>query len=96
MFPDIDFPVSDPIKLESNDVLLLVTDGVLEASSPDGTPFGRERMLDIVRANRDRKSEEIIEALQEALREFIGSGELQDDVTVVVMKVEAFAESEDA
>ncbi len=94
LFPDSDFSVNAPIELEPGDVIVLVTDGVQEASSPDGAFFGTERMLEIVRANRDRKAKKIIEVLQVALREFVGCGELQDDVTVVVIKVEASADSE--
>jgi sigma-B regulation protein RsbU (phosphoserine phosphatase) len=91
--PDADFPVSGPIGLDLGDIVVLVTDGVLEACSPDDRVFGKDRMLEVVRANRHRKSGEIVESLQIAVREFTGGGKPQDDVTVVVMKVGASVES---
>jgi PAS domain S-box-containing protein len=88
ILPESDFPVCGPIQLEPNDVVLLVTDGILEAASPEGVLFGTQRMLEIVRANRHRKAEEIIETLQMAVREFIQREQPSDDVTAVVIKVE--------
>jgi PAS domain S-box-containing protein len=93
ILPDGDFPVSNPIQLKPDDLIVLVTDGVLEACSSDDRVFGNQRMLETVRANRHLKAEEIIESLHRAVSEFTGGGTLQDDVTVVVMKVEASAKS---
>ncbi len=91
ILPESDFPVSGPIRLEPNDVVLLVTDGILEAASPEGVLFGTQRMLEIVRANRHRKAEEIIETLQMAVGDFIQRQQPSDDVTAVVIKVEPAA-----
>ena len=88
ILPESDFPVCGPIRLEPNDVVLLVTDGILEAASPEGELFGTARMLDIVRGNRRRKAAEITETLQWAVRDFIQREQPRDDVTVVVVKVE--------
>jgi sigma-B regulation protein RsbU (phosphoserine phosphatase) len=96
ILPDANFPVSGPIQLDPDDVLILVTDGLLEAHSPERIQFGMDRVLDVVRANLDRKAEGIIEALQDALLEFTGSEQFKDDVTIVVMKVEEAAASEGA
>jgi hypothetical protein len=49
---------------------------------------GTERMLETVRASRNRKASEIIEALPQAVRDLTQREELVDDVTVVVIKVE--------
>lgn len=87
VLPDTGFPVRGPISLESGDVVLLVTDGVLEARSSDGAQFGTERMLDVVRENLHREAREIVERLQEAVRRFSGLAEPQDDVTAVVVRV---------
>jgi sigma-B regulation protein RsbU (phosphoserine phosphatase) len=88
IFPDSDFPVSGPVRLEPNDIILLTTDGILEAHSPTDELFGTERTLDVVRANRDRKASEIIKSLQQAVCDFTQRDEPQDDVTAVVIKVE--------
>jgi len=85
---ETEFPVSGPVALETGDMVLLVTDGLLEAAAPDKVLFGTERTLDLVRANRHLKASEIIETLHRAVLDFTGRDELLDDVTVVIIKVE--------
>jgi sigma-B regulation protein RsbU (phosphoserine phosphatase) len=85
----IDLPISEQIELEPDDIILLATDGIGEAHSPEGAPFGTERMLEVVRANRDRRASEIIKSLQQAVFDFTGLKKPQDDLTAVVIKVEA-------
>jgi len=70
-------------------VVLFPTDGVAEAESPQGVPFGIERMLDVVRANRHRLAGEIVETLYRSARSFAQEGPQEDDITAVVLKVEA-------
>ncbi len=45
-------------------------------------------MLEVVRANRDRRASEIIQSLQQAVFDFTGLTTPQDDLTAVVIKVE--------
>jgi serine phosphatase RsbU (regulator of sigma subunit) len=51
--------------------------------------FGKKRMLEVVKANRHRKATEIIDSLQQAVSDFTERDEYVDDLTVVVVKVEA-------
>ncbi len=74
-------------RLNTGDLLLIVTDGVFEASAPDGERFGFSRMLDLVTQHRDRDAREIIEQLFAAVRDFAASDLLSDDVTTVIAKV---------
>ncbi|MEU8325858.1 GAF domain-containing SpoIIE family protein phosphatase [Nonomuraea sp. NPDC048881] len=74
-------------QLEPGDRLLFYTDGVIEAQSPDGQPFGLERFIDfIVRHEADGTS------APETLRRLIHSilqhqhGRLQDDATVLMVE----------
>ncbi len=71
---------------EPGDVLLLVTDGIIEAESRDGRQFGIERTLEIVSRNRDKTSREIVEILFQAVRKFRRRAPQKDDLTVVVLK----------
>ena len=72
--------------LEPGDLLVCVTDGVLESLSPDDMLFGRERMLETVQAHRWQSAQEIAEALCAASLEFC-KGEQTDDLTAAVVKV---------
>lgn len=89
ILPDMDIPSGVPMELEAQDIVLLTTDGFFEARSPAGEPFGQERMMEAVRANRDRRASEIIQSLQQAVFDFTGLDEPQDDLTAVVIKVES-------
>ena len=87
--PDLKLPEISLIKLEPNDIVLLATDGILEAESPEGTPFGTEQMLAVVQANRQRRASEIVQSIQQAVLDFTGRRKPQDDLTAVVIKVGA-------
>ena len=69
-------------------LLLLLTDGVLEASSPDGTPFGVDRALGVVRDHRDGPAREIVDALYREVLAFSRRSLPRDDVTAVVVKAD--------
>ena len=71
--------------LDVGDVVVLATDGVLEAASDGGEPFGEDRLVAAVRACLTRPAQAIADAVHEAVNLF--SGGAQDDATLVVMKV---------
>ena len=69
-------------------MVLLFTDGIPEARSPEGAVFGNSRLLEAVCANLDRPAAEIIAAIYRAVQEFCGYGKPCDDITMIVIKVE--------
>ena len=77
--------------LRPGQVVLFPTDGVEDTESPQGVPFGVERALDVVRANRHRSAAEIVESLYRSARSFAQDAPQQDDITAVVLKVDATA-----
>jgi serine phosphatase RsbU (regulator of sigma subunit) len=89
VLPDLRFDVSDPILLEPGDLILMVTDGIQEARSPEGTLFGTGRVLEAVRRNQRKTARGIIDNLCQAACEFCDGEKPKDDVTVVVVKVES-------
>jgi sigma-B regulation protein RsbU (phosphoserine phosphatase) len=84
---DAAFPPSDPVALKSGDVVLLLTDGVLEAKSVADEPFGIERTLAVVRTHRDRPAAEIVAAIHRHVEEFCSPQKVIDDVAAIVIKV---------
>ena len=68
--PDTESPAAGAISLEPGKIVVLVTDGIQEAISPAGEPFGTDRMLEVVRAHRTRNAAEIVESLYRAVCEF--------------------------
>ena len=75
------------VVLEKGDLLLLLSDGIPEARSAAGEEFGEGRMLDIVRREQARPAAEIIRTLMEEAGRFNGTDPLQDDMTLVVIKL---------
>ncbi len=84
---DMDFPSSSPITLQSGDLVLLMTDGVLEARSPEGSTFGSQRPVDVVRACRNDSARQIVQNLYHAVRAFSQDQPQYDDITATVIKV---------
>jgi PAS domain S-box-containing protein len=76
---------SEWVAVERGDVLVLLTDGILEATSADGEFFGEDRFLEVVRRHLSEDPQTLAEAVQDAA--FAFSGRLQDDSTLVAMKV---------
>lgn len=87
ILPEGDFPEGDPVQLEVGDVVVLLTDGVLETLSPDEDLFGEERVLTVVRAIVDRTADEIICEIIRAVDKFREGTPQDDDITAVVIKV---------
>ena len=63
-----------------------MSDGIVEATSDDGSPFGIARALEVVRAHRHEAPHEIIAALLHAVRGWFQSVQF-DDMTAIVIKV---------
>jgi sigma-B regulation protein RsbU (phosphoserine phosphatase) len=78
---------SEQVPLKEKDLVLLYTDGVTDASNPQGEPFGNNRLAEILIQNADLSAQAIISSLRAGLADFIGTVSLADDVTMVVCKV---------
>jgi serine phosphatase RsbU (regulator of sigma subunit) len=83
---DGDFPAVAVPPLEPDELLLLLTDGMVEAHSPDGKLFGTDRLLDVVRAHQSQKARTIVDALYGAVRAYCGVQAQLDDMTVIIIK----------
>ena len=81
------FPAGPATTLEPGELVLLFTDGIVEAAPPDGKPFGLERTLGIVRAHQREAPDAILDALFHAVGDFSGHPP-QDDLTAVILNAE--------
>jgi serine phosphatase RsbU (regulator of sigma subunit)/pSer/pThr/pTyr-binding forkhead associated (FHA) protein len=73
------------IQLRPHDVLVLYTDGVVEACNPLGEFYGLEQLKNVLTVGRGKSPEELTEAVLGDLRKFTQNTLLEDDVTVVVV-----------
>lgn len=83
------FSASTPITLEPGELVVMLTDGIVEASDHAGQPFGIDRMLETVRANRHRPAREIVASLYQEVDRHTQHPSHADDLTAVVIKVQA-------
>jgi len=85
-FPKVTFGESRTT-LRTGDLIVFYTDGVTEPENEYGEQFGEERLIEIVRRYADRGENEIIQAVSHAVRQWTGSPELQDDLTMMLARV---------
>lgn len=83
--PAATFPATT-VPLEPGDLILLATDGIMEAGPREGEAFGAARMLELVGRHRHRPPDEIVTALFVAVIDHCADNCL-DDLTAVVIKV---------
>ena len=84
---DATFTHGQPVALYPGDVMVLLTDGIVEAVSFERQPFGYARAIDAVRRHLDLPAHAIVDALYREVREFAKGHPQRDDVTAVVVKV---------
>jgi sigma-B regulation protein RsbU (phosphoserine phosphatase) len=74
------------VKLEHGDMLVAYTDGLVEPENAYGEMYGEERLQELLIKYTHADSSEIIARAMEAVVEWTGSSELQDDMTMVVAR----------
>jgi sigma-B regulation protein RsbU (phosphoserine phosphatase) len=70
------------VPIQSGDALLLYTDGIVEASAPDGDEFGRERLEQLLLEAAARQPAEFLDLLFRK----ISNSEQEDDLTAVLAR----------
>ena len=84
------FPVAryqeKTVALEHGDLLVAYTDGVTEPENAYGEMFGEDRLKDLAIKYARADSSELIARTMEAVIQWTGSSELQDDMTMVVAR----------
>ena len=74
--------------LNLNQVILIGTDGIWEMRNDQGEMFGKDRLKEIIRDNSSATAKRMLAVIYDTLEKFRGGAQLEDDVTMVVIKVE--------
>ena len=69
-----------------DDVLVAYSDGVTDAESPAGQPFGEDRLERVLASCRHESARAIAEAVLSAVGNHVGGAPAMDDMTVMVLK----------
>ncbi len=86
VFPDGEYAQGE-IELRSGDRLVFFTDGVTEASDSEGIEFGDERLQELLSRRGWFSADELRDLIMADVAEF-SDGPVQDDATLIVVKVE--------
>jgi sigma-B regulation protein RsbU (phosphoserine phosphatase) len=71
------------VAFRPGDLLLLYTDGIIEQTNAAGEPYGEQRLVDFLQANRILPPDRLQNALLQDVLEF-GAGRQDDDITSVI------------
>lgn len=74
-------------ELVTGDVLFFYTDGLTEASNSNGDMFGTAGLYDHLGSVLHLPASEIIDSFYARIHQFTGSQNLQDDISLVVVKI---------
>jgi sigma-B regulation protein RsbU (phosphoserine phosphatase) len=74
------------VELRAGDLLVCYTDGITEPENEYGEMFGEDRLIELVSKNADRDDHRLIEVVMDAVRQWTGSPELSDDMTVLLAR----------
>jgi phosphoserine phosphatase RsbU/P len=74
-------------EVEPGSIIVIGTDGIWEAPSPEGERFGKARLLELIRNSSGETAADISKAINQALVTFCGKDCFPDDVTFVVVKL---------
>jgi sigma-B regulation protein RsbU (phosphoserine phosphatase) len=83
--PDTDYE-TESIKLNPDDLILLYTDGLIDAVNYDGELWGRENLLKVIEKYSDDTAEHIVKNILQYRRRFVGLAQQVDDTSIVAVK----------
>jgi len=76
------------LPLGPGDLFVLYTDGITEATNPAGEYFGEQRLGALIQQQAHLPLEELRERILREVGGFVGSAAQQDDMTMLLLKVE--------
>ena len=74
------------VKLHENDLLLLYTDGLVEATNAHGERYENDRLAQLIEALAELSARNIIERLSEDVKRFMGRNFFDDDISALILK----------
>ncbi|MBQ6377566.1 MAG: serine/threonine-protein phosphatase, partial [Prevotella sp.] len=77
------------MQLEKGDTLFLFTDGVNEATNGSHEEFGDDRLEETLKDVTMHSCQEVIDAVRDDVKAFVGDAEQSDDITMLVLRRKA-------
>ena len=86
VFEDTEFKEAQK-EIAAGQIIVIATDGIWEARNSKGEMFSRDRIHKIIRRNATRTANDIQNAILDSLKRFQKEVKLEDDITLVVIKI---------
>jgi sigma-B regulation protein RsbU (phosphoserine phosphatase) len=80
------------VNIEPGDLLVMFSDGILEAQNEHDEEFGEDGVLQVICRNRDKSPGEICDSILASVREFLGREAVHDDQTLLVVRLEPISQ----
>ena len=81
------------LEMAPGDILVLLSDGIYEYCDANSEEFGDQRVAEVIAAHHQRPAAELSEKLLDAVRAFANGAPQEDDITMVLVKRVAAAET---
>lgn len=75
------------LTVEKGDIIILFTDGLIEALNKEGRQYGIDSLSQVISENNSMTAKELATEIKHNIQSFIGSASLHDDQTLVIMKI---------
>jgi sigma-B regulation protein RsbU (phosphoserine phosphatase) len=75
------------ININKGDILLIYSDGLVEATNKKEEEFGIERLIEIIQLQHKLSSKNIIQHICQSLEAFLQEKPLEDDLTIAVAQI---------
>jgi sigma-B regulation protein RsbU (phosphoserine phosphatase) len=86
---DFAYPENHKAGLAEGVIIAVGTDGIWESCNHNGEMFGKDRFREIIRRNANASAADILDAVYDELHRFTEGHKAEDDVTLVIVKVNA-------
>lgn len=86
LFPDVTYDELN-VETEPGDVIVFVSDGILDAENELEEMYGQERLSPLLCGNRNKPAQVIAETILADVTRFQGTHERFDDETIIVLRV---------
>jgi serine phosphatase RsbU (regulator of sigma subunit) len=81
-----DYPPGPPVKMEVGDILILCTDGIVEATDSSNEQFGNERLQQIIRDACDEPLGDIVRSVGRQVEQHYAGDSPPDDLTILAAR----------
>ncbi len=83
----VDLIETKEVTLKPGDLLVMYTDGIIEAHDPDNELFGKERLYELIQRKKNATSQQIADRIIEDVHLFSQGAPQHDDITLLVFRI---------